>query len=52
MIVDPDARWTVEGSALASRSANTPYEEMTPARVTATPAAGRVTARDGNVVAS
>ncbi|MCB0933789.1 MAG: dihydroorotase [Mycobacterium sp.] len=53
VIVDPDARWTVEGSALASRSANTPYEEMTlPARVTATLLRGRVTARDGNVVAS
>ena len=27
-VVDPDATWTVEGSALASRSDNTPYESM------------------------
>lgn len=53
VIVDPDASWTVEGSELASRSANTPYEEMTlPARVTATLLRGRVTARDGNVAPS
>ncbi|WP_099022077.1 dihydroorotase [Mycolicibacterium palauense] len=47
-IVDPEASWTVDGSALASRSANTPYASMTlPATVTATLLRGRVTARDG-----
>jgi dihydroorotase len=47
-IVDPQARWTVTGRALASRSANTPYESMTlPATVTATLLRGRITARDG-----
>jgi len=49
-IVDPDARWTVEGQELASRSANTPYEAMTlPAVVTATLLRGKLTARDGKV---
>lgn len=48
VIVDPDATWTVDGSALASRSANTPYEAMAlPATVTATLLRGRITARDG-----
>ena len=48
VIVDPDAQWTVEPTALASRSANTPYAAMTlPATVTATLLRGRVTARDG-----
>lgn len=47
-VVDPDARWTVTGSALASRSDNTPYEEMElPGVVTATLLRGRITARDG-----
>jgi dihydroorotase len=47
-VVDPDARWTVRGADLASRSDNTPYEEMMlPASVTATLLRGRVTARDG-----
>jgi dihydroorotase len=47
-VVDPDATWTVTGPALASRSANTPYESMTlPAIVTATLLRGKVTARDG-----
>jgi dihydroorotase len=47
-IVDPDDTWTVSGSALASRSANTPFESMTlPATVTATLLRGTVTARDG-----
>jgi dihydroorotase len=47
-VVDPDATWTVSGPALASRSANTPYESMTlPATVTATLLRGKVTARDG-----
>jgi dihydroorotase len=47
-VVDPDATWTVEGSALASRSDNTPYEAMElPAAVTLTLLRGKVTARDG-----
>ena len=52
VVVDPEARWTVEGTALASRSDNTPYESMTlTATVTATLLRGRITARDGKVVA-
>ena len=48
VVVDPDAEWTVAGSALASRSGNTPYESMTlPATVTLTMLRGTVTARDG-----
>ena len=48
VVVDPGATWTVDGSDLASRSANTPYEAMTlPATVTATLLRGRITARDG-----
>jgi len=47
-VVDPDATWTVEGTALASRSDNTPYESMKlPAAVTLTLLRGKVTARDG-----
>jgi dihydroorotase len=47
-VVDPDATWTVEGGALASRSDNTPYESMElPATVTLTLLRGKVTARDG-----
>jgi dihydroorotase len=47
-VVDPDATWTVEGSALASRSDNTPFESMElPAAVTLTLLRGKVTARDG-----
>ena len=49
-VVDPSATWTVTGATLASRSANTPYEDMTlPATVTATLLRGRVTARNGEV---
>ncbi|MCF8610701.1 dihydroorotase [Gordonia sp. HY285] len=45
-VVDPDAEWTVRGAALASKSQNTPYEEMTlPGTVRATLLRGRVTAR-------
>ncbi len=48
VVVDPDATWTVTGTELASRSANTPYESMTlPATVTLTLLRGKVTARDG-----
>jgi dihydroorotase len=51
VVVDPDGQWTVEPTALASRSANTPYEAMTlPATVTATLLRGRVTARDGKAL--
>ncbi|MCB0928472.1 MAG: dihydroorotase [Mycolicibacterium insubricum] len=47
-VVDPQARWTVTGDELASKSANTPYQSMTlPATVTATLLRGRITARDG-----
>jgi dihydroorotase len=49
-LVDPDGIWTVRGAALASRSANTPFEGMRlPATVTATVLRGRITARDGKV---
>ncbi len=51
-VVDPDATWTVSGPALASRSDNTPYEDMVlPAVVTATLLRGKITARDGKVTA-
>jgi dihydroorotase len=47
-VVDPGARWTVTGPALASRSDNTPYEEMElPGVVTVTMLRGTITARDG-----
>jgi len=47
-VVDPSATWTVTGATLASRSANTPYEDMNlPATVTATLLRGRITARNG-----
>ncbi|BBY88587.1 dihydroorotase [Mycolicibacterium tokaiense] len=50
VVVDPDASWTVQGSALASKSANTPFEAMSlPAAVTATLLRGRVTALGGTV---
>jgi len=49
-LVDPDATWTVAGTDLASRSANTPYETLTlPAAVTATLLRGRLTSRSGSV---
>ncbi|WP_179470876.1 dihydroorotase [Mycolicibacterium vinylchloridicum] len=48
VVVDPDGTWTVEGTELASRSANTPFATMTlPATVTATLLRGALTARDG-----
>lgn len=47
-VVNPDATWTVQGTDLASRSDNTPYESMTlPATVTLTMLRGKITARDG-----
>ncbi len=49
-VVDPNVTWTVTGPALASRSDNTPYEDMAlPAVVTATMLRGKVTTRDGKV---
>ncbi|WP_137147573.1 dihydroorotase [Mycolicibacterium sp. CR10] len=51
-VVDPSARWTVAGPALASRSDNTPYEDMElPATVTVTMLRGRITTRDGKISA-
>jgi dihydroorotase len=51
-VVDPDATWTVTGSELASRSANTPFESMElPASVTLTLLRGKITARDGHTPA-
>lgn len=48
VVVDPDGTWIVDGTELASRSANTPFAAMTlPATVTATLLRGTVTARDG-----
>ncbi len=52
VVVDPAATWVVDGAALASKSANTPYQAMTlPATVTATLLRGRITARAGEAVA-
>ncbi|MBB1017616.1 dihydroorotase [Dietzia sp. DQ11-71] len=52
VVVDPDSPWTVVGDALASLSANTPYEGMTfAARVVGTVYRGRLTTRDGEVLA-
>ncbi|MDA2891024.1 dihydroorotase [Mycolicibacterium sp. BiH015] len=49
-VIDPQASWTVKGSALASRSDNTPYQDMElPASVTVTLLRGKITARDGKV---
>jgi dihydroorotase len=51
-LVDPDGVWTVRGTTLASRASNTPFEGMRlPATVSATVLRGRVTARDGKVLA-
>lgn len=50
VVVDPDATWTVEGTDLASKSTNTPFEAMTlPAVVTATLLRGKVTAHGGKI---
>lgn len=49
-VVDPEATWTVKGTALASRSGNTPFQDMElPAVVTTTMLRGTITARDGKV---
>lgn len=48
VLIDPEARWTVRGAALASLSTNTPFEGMElPAAVAATLLRGRITARGG-----
>jgi dihydroorotase len=50
-LVDPAAKWTVSGAALASRSRNTPYAGRSlPVRVRATFLRGRPTVLDGAVV--
>ena len=47
-VVDPTARWTVQGDALASKSRNTPYAGMElPGAVVHTLFAGRPTVLDG-----
>ncbi|WP_132993472.1 dihydroorotase [Gordonia zhaorongruii] len=44
-IIDPDTEWTVRGDRVASKSQNTPYDEMMlPGVVTGTVLRGRVTA--------
>ncbi len=51
VLVDPQARWTVDASGLASRSRNTPFQgRQLPGVVMATLLRGRVTARQGRVV--
>jgi dihydroorotase len=48
VLIDPAARWTVEPSALASRSRNTPYAGRDlPARIVATFLRGTPTVMDG-----
>jgi dihydroorotase len=47
-LVDPQAEWTVEPTALASRSRNTPFAGRTlPTQVIATVLRGRLTVADG-----
>jgi dihydroorotase len=51
VLVDPDTEWTVQGSELASRARNTPYEGLRlPAVVSATLLRGRITSREGKLV--
>ncbi|MFD5867011.1 dihydroorotase [Corynebacterium sp. NPDC060344] len=51
-VVDPGRPWTVHGDDLASKSRNTPYEDMEMAvSVAATVLRGRVTAHDGKATA-
>jgi len=48
VLIDPEARWTVDGAALASLSTNTPFQGMElPGRVVATYLRGRCTADAG-----
>ncbi|HEU5266637.1 MAG TPA: dihydroorotase [Jatrophihabitans sp.] len=52
-LVDPAASWTVDPAALASKSRNTPFAGRTlPAAVAATVLRGRLTVRDGALVAA
>jgi dihydroorotase len=47
-LIDPQAAWTVDPAALASKSRNTPFAGRTlPARVVATMLRGRLTVADG-----
>src|SRR4051794_1649361 len=47
-LIDPAARWTVDPTAMATRSRNTPYAgDVLPARVVATFLRGRPTVLDG-----
>lgn len=49
-VIDPDARWVVEGRALQSRAHNTPFEgEELHSRPVHTILGGRFTMRDGEV---
>jgi dihydroorotase len=49
-LIDPDASWTVDAAALASRSRNTPFAgRALPARVVGTMLRGRWTVRDGEL---
>jgi dihydroorotase len=51
-IIDPDARWTVQGHALQSRARNTPFEgRELRSRPVHTLLRGRFTLRDGKVMA-
>lgn len=51
VLVDPEARWTVEPSRSASRSRNSPYRGMElPGQVVATFLRGRPTVADGQLV--
>jgi dihydroorotase len=51
VLVDPNAAWTVDPAALASKSRNTPFAGRTlPARVVATFLRGRPTVLDGRLV--
>lgn len=50
-VVDTSASWTVDGEALASKSRNTPYQEMVmPVRISTTILRGKITCRDGQAV--
>ncbi|HVV30076.1 MAG TPA: dihydroorotase [Mycobacteriales bacterium] len=49
-LVDPQARWTVDGHALASKSCNTPFQGLElPTKVVATFLRGRPTVLDGKL---
>jgi dihydroorotase len=51
VLVDPQARWTVDPAALVSKSRNTPFAGRTlPGRVRATVLRGRLTSRDGALI--